>query len=85
MNKLKEPKSLFDYLGYPAGKEVGKQVFIFAKKINSPTSTRTVANTKYKGNVTLYEETFLKYYFTVVNPDSSKITLSGEHRPTPLT
>ena len=91
MSILKEPKSLYDYLGYPAGKQVGKQVYVFAKKINSPTDARTVVNRKYEGIVMLYEETFLRYYFTVVNPSAriAPVTfptaVKSTFKPTPFT
>jgi hypothetical protein len=55
--------SLFDYLGYPAGNELGKQVADYAKLRKAKTSVRYVSNPKYTGNVMMYEKQFLDEYF----------------------
>ena len=55
--------SLFDYLGYPAGKELGKQVGEYAKIRKAKHSTRYVSNPGYTGEVMLYEKEFLDEYF----------------------
>jgi len=55
--------SLFDYLGYPAGNELGSQVAAYAKLRKVKTSVRYVSNPKYTGNVMMYEKQFLDEYF----------------------
>lgn len=55
--------SLFDYLGYAAGSELGKQVAETAAKLKEPISARHITNTRYKGLVHLYRPQFLKEYF----------------------
>ena len=55
--------SLFDYLGYPAGSKLGKEVATVASSKKVKHETRFVENPKYTGDVMLYPETFLKEYF----------------------
>lgn len=55
--------SLYDYLGYAAGGQLGKKVAYAATKANVQHGTRYVKNKKYEGEVMLYPETFLKKYF----------------------
>ena len=55
--------SLFDYLGYPAGKELGAQVAAYAKIRKAKCDTRYVSNPKYTGDVMLYTKEFLDEYF----------------------
>ena len=43
--------SLFDYLGYPAGKELGEQVAAYAKIRKTKCSTRHVKTITYTGPV----------------------------------
>ena len=61
--KEEEFVSLYDFLGKPAGSELGKTVFLEAKKQNQPTQIREVSNPKYKGKIMLYDINFLKSYF----------------------
>ena len=56
--------SLFDYLGKPAGKEVGARVNERAREFGVTCLKRFVRNKKYVGKVNLYPEAFLEYYFT---------------------
>ena len=56
--------SLFDYLGKPAGKEVGARVNERAREFGITCLKRFVRNKKYVGKVNLYPEAFLEYYFT---------------------
>ena len=56
--------SLFDYLGKPAGKEVGGRVNERAQEFGVNVLKRFVRNKKYVGKVNLYPEAFLEYYFT---------------------
>ena len=55
--------SLFDYLGYPAGKELGEQVAAYAKIRKTKCSTRHVTTLTYTGPVMLYTKEFLNEYF----------------------
>jgi hypothetical protein len=55
--------SLYDYLGYAAGKDNGKDVYQLAMKLEEPVNTREVKTKTYNGKVLLYREQFLKYYF----------------------
>jgi len=57
--------SLFDYLGYPAGKELGEQVARYAKVRRIKCSTRHISNPSYTGLVMLYTKEFLDEYFEV--------------------
>jgi hypothetical protein len=56
--------SLFDYLGRPAGEELGGRVNERAREFGVTTLKRFVRNKKYEGKVNLYPEAFLEYYFT---------------------
>jgi hypothetical protein len=55
--------SLYDYLGRAAGSVLGKQVATCAGKKKVKHETRFVSNPKYTGEIMLYPETFLKFYF----------------------
>ncbi len=55
--------SLFDYLGRPAGGELGKQVYDAAYQLKVPVETRHVQTKTYTGDVMIYPEGFLKEYF----------------------
>lgn len=61
--------SLFDYLGKPAGKELGADVYRSASLQKVPCAMREVANAKYKGKVMLYPKSFLDTYFEVSQVD----------------
>ena len=56
-------KSLYDHLGYAAGASLGAEVYAAAKKAKVAVETRYVSNPRYKGEVMLYPESFLKEYF----------------------
>jgi hypothetical protein len=66
--------SLYDYLGYPAGNALGKEVAEAAAKSNIKFETREVSNPKYTGKVMLYPENFLKEYF---ESKQAKLVLSS--------
>ena len=66
--------SLYDYLGYAAGGELGKEVADAAFKSNVKIETREVSNSKYTGKVMLYPENFLIEYF---QSKQSKVVLSS--------
>jgi len=61
--------SLYDYLGKPAGGELGKEVASAASKAGIKLETREVSNPKYTGIVYLYPNDFLDFYFR--EPDSN--------------
>jgi hypothetical protein len=66
--KKKEPTdmvSLFDYLGYPAGETLGKQVADYATIRKTKYGTRYISTHSYKGNVMLYTRAFLDEFFQV--------------------
>jgi hypothetical protein len=64
----KQMLSLYDYLGRAAGPELGKEVFKFAKNLNSEIAIREVSNSKYTGKVTLYPKYVLDMYFAPSAP-----------------
>ena len=55
--------SLFDYLGRPAGSELGLEVAESARKIGITPGKRFVKNPGYTGMIKTYPEEFLKLYF----------------------
>jgi hypothetical protein len=55
--------SLYDYLGYAAGMQLGEQVAKKATAMGVKMDTRKVSNPRYKGKVMLYPEGFLNEYF----------------------
>jgi len=57
--------SLYDYLGYAAGGQLGREVYNAASQLKVPVETRHVTNKRYTGEVMLYPESFLKEYFEV--------------------
>ena len=58
--------SLYDYLGYPAGNNLGKEVAEAAANAKVKFEMREMSNPKYTGKVMLYPELFLKEYFEAV-------------------
>ena len=55
--------SLYEYLGKPAGNDLGKEVAAAAIKANIKIQTREISNPKYTGKVHLYPKDFLEFYF----------------------
>lgn len=55
--------SLYDYLGKPAGKELGGQVAQAAYQGGIKPQEREISNPRYTGNVHLYPKDFLDFYF----------------------
>jgi hypothetical protein len=55
--------SLYDYLGKPAGKELGGQVAQAAYQGGIKPQEREISNPKYTGAVHLYPKDFLEFYF----------------------
>jgi hypothetical protein len=58
-----EFKSLYEYLGKAAGKELGKKVFKFSKDNKIYVEYRQVNQGGYNGKVIVYPVTFLEDYF----------------------
>lgn len=61
--KTNEMMSLYDYLGYAAGNQLGKEVAAAAQSLNVPVKMRQVSNSVYTGLVCLYPKDFLTIYF----------------------
>ena len=59
--------SLYDYLGRPAGSELGKQVAAAAMENFVKMETRHVSTKTYTGDVMLYPKNFLDNFFGGVN------------------
>ena len=57
--------SLYDYLGKPAGPQLGKEVNLKAQANNIPIQMKDVSNSKYTGKVLMYPKHFLDLYFGV--------------------
>lgn len=64
--------SLYDYLGKPAGNDLGKKVYLAARAKGANFSQREVSNRTYTGMVMIYPESFLKEYFNSENDTQSK-------------
>jgi len=60
---MQELMSLYDYLGKPAGKVLGAEVYKVAKAARTKVGNREISNPKYKGKVILYTRDFLDSYF----------------------
>jgi hypothetical protein len=55
--------SLYDYLGKPAGPELGKQVNETAKTKKIKCTIKEVSTPTYKGRIMMYPKSFLDEYF----------------------
>ena len=55
--------SLYDFLGRPAGSELGAVVEAAARKNKVKIKSRYISNPVYSGKVCLYPESFLKQFF----------------------
>ena len=55
--------SLYDYLGRPAGAELGKKVASAAAASKIKFQTKFVNNPKYTGEIMMYPKTFLDNFF----------------------
>ena len=58
-----ETKSLFEYLGKPAGSELGKAVATAAAKAKVKIDSHQVETKKYTGRILKYPVEFLNEYF----------------------
>jgi len=66
-NKI-EYLSLYDFLGKPAGKELGGEVAQAAYQGGIKPQERQISNPKYTGAVHLYPKDFLDFYFREPDP-----------------
>jgi hypothetical protein len=55
--------TLYEYLGKPAGRDLGREVCRKAVDLGEPIEERFIENSKYKGNVHAYRYEFLLKYF----------------------
>jgi len=55
--------SLYDFLGKPAGSDLGKEVAQTAYDAKVITQSRDIKNPKYEGVIKLYPKDFLDFYF----------------------
>lgn len=55
--------SLYDYLGYAAGKNLGAEATKAATSMGIKLETRYVSNSVYTGDVMLYPQSFLEMFF----------------------
>lgn len=69
-------RSLYDFLGYPAGTKLGKEVAAEAKKQGQKFIMREVKNKTYTGKVMMYNIDFLTKYFT--KPQQPSVQSSDE-------
>jgi 7-cyano-7-deazaguanine synthase len=77
-----EKKSLYEYLGYAAGMELGGKVWGEACNQNVPIEVIKISNSKYQGDINKYPISFLDKYFGKETPKSipkkyAVISLSG--------
>ena len=68
--------SLYDYLGKPAGSELGKQVYQYACSVNQShlVKNRNVSTKNYKGVILIYPKDMLDSYFN--NTKNNNILVS---------
>ena len=69
VNKQSVLMSLYDYFGKGVGKQLGRDVYEYAKTNKVPMDSRNIKNSTYTGKVMLYPKAFLDYYFIVQQPD----------------
>ena len=62
--------SLYEYLGKPAGTDLGKLVAKRAYELKIPMSSHHISNIKYTGNIIKYPKQFLDTYFKVDKDDN---------------
>jgi hypothetical protein len=66
---MEEYLSLYDFLGKPAGKELGGEVYKQSKVIGVSTQIKEISNPKYKGKILMYPKSFLEDYFSSIPDD----------------
>lgn len=55
--------SLYDYLGKPAGSDLGAAVWQAAKRVGIKPEQREVSTKSYSGKILVYPKSFLDQYF----------------------
>ena len=70
--------SLYDFLGRAAGSELGKEVAVRAAELSVGYSLRHVSNAKYTGEVMLYPESFLNWYFKKPDADEMRKDIASD-------
>jgi hypothetical protein len=73
MNNNTEFKSLFDFLGKAAGRELGLEVAKAALTEGILVTTKNVSNRQYKGEIKMYPVYWLEEYFDTGSTPSTKI------------
>jgi hypothetical protein len=79
--KQEEFVSLYDFLGRPAGPELGREVYHAAQLSSQSTTIKQVSNPKYTGKVVMYKPEFLRKYFnglTTTITEPTKTTTTNE-------
>lgn len=74
--------SLFDYLGRPAGSELGLEVEEAASRQNIVIRTRQVTTKTYSGKINLYPKEFLAAYFAQPASDTKILYNEPDSLPT---
>ena len=75
--------SLWDYLGFSAGNDLGKAVYTYAKQRDARVGTREVSTRTYKGKVMLYEKPMLDSYFASLYVQTLNSTSKTDVKITP--
>ena len=70
--------SLYDYLGKPAGSNLGEQVFRAASISRIPVKTKEVTTPKYKGKIMMYPENWLIGYFSTGQSNFGEMEIEVE-------
>lgn len=73
--------SLYDYLGYAAGAQLGKEVATVAVEQKEKIGKKAIATRTYTGEILMYRREFLDEYFNrelknIIKVDPSEITIS---------
>ena len=68
-----EFKSLYDFLGKAAGRELGLEVAKAALRDRILVQTKNVSNRQYKGEIKMYPVYWLEEYFDTRSTPSTKI------------
>ena len=82
MEKTEELVSLFEYLGYAAGGQLGKEVAAAAIKCKETIAKRAISTRTYTGDVLLYRREFLNEFFNNrknlggIDPSEVRISVS---------
>ena len=70
--------SLYDYLGRPAGSDLGNQVFRAASASKIPVKTKEVTTQVYKGKIMMYPENWLIGYFSTGQSNFGEMEIDVE-------